>query len=759
MLIENHSTNVRSLRTDSLACDFVIVGGGLAGTCAAIQAARAGLNVTLIQDRPVLGGNASGEVRLWILGATSHMGNNNRWAREGGIIDEILVENMFRNPEGNPLLLDALLLEKVSEQSGIRLLLNTAVFEVEKSAPDRIAAVKAFCSQNSTLYHVQAPLFCDASGDGIAGFLAGAAFRIGAECRSEFGEGFAPEQANSELLGHSIYFYSKDVGKPVRYVPPSFALMDITKIPRFRDFKAGDSGCRLWWIEWGGLLDTIHDSEQIKWELWRIVYGVWNHIKNSGEFPEAENLTLEWVGTVPGKRESRRFEGDYILSQSDLVEQRKHPDVVSFGGWAIDVHPPEGVFSPNPGCLQWHTKGIYGIPYRCLYSRNIENLFLAGRIISSSHVAFASTRVMATCALTGQAAGMAAALSRKHTVTPRELGQSHLAELQAELLKTGNFIPGVPLKDPLDKIHQAKIVPSSELVLRSLPAGGATRLLDVSGAMLLPLKAGAIPHFTVILDVAEKTEITARLMTASRSGNHTPDIVLDELRLELMPGDAQHVTLAFDAQMPHDEYAFFALAPNPAVAVHLSEQRLTGVLSVWQKFNRSVAKSSRQDPPDGIGIDAFEFWLPERRPGGKNFAFEVNPPIQLFSAENLRNGIARPTSQANAWVAEIGDSHPEVLIEWDHPEKISTVTLSFDTDFDHPMESVLMGHPERTMPFCTAGFRIYDSEDRLLYSCVENHHSQCIVQFDEPVLSDTLRFRFEPLKSGIPTALFAIQCL
>ncbi|MCX6960793.1 MAG: FAD-dependent oxidoreductase [Verrucomicrobia bacterium] len=473
-------------------------------------------------------------------------------------------------------------------------------------------------------------------------------------------------------------------------------------------------GCRLWWIEWGGLLDTIHDSEQIKWELWRIVYGVWNHIKNSGEFPEAENLTLEWVGTVPGKRESRRFEGDYILSQSDLVEQREHPDVVCFGGWAIDVHPPEGVFSTKPGCLQWHTKGIYGIPYRCLYSRNIENLFLAGRIISSSHVAFASTRVMATCALTGQAVGMAAALSLKHTVSPRELGQSHVAELQTELLRTGNFIPGIPLKDPLDKIHQSKIVPSSELVLRSLPPGGETRLLDVSVAMLLQL---------------------------------------------MLPGDAQHVTLAFDAQMPHDKYAFFALAPNPAVAVHLSEQRLTGVLSVWQKFNRAVAKSSRQDPPDGIGIDAFEFWLPERRPGGKNIAFEVNPPIQLFSAENLRNGIARPTSQANAWVAEIGDSHPEVLIKWDHPEKISTVILSFDTDFDHPMESVLMGHPERTMPFCTARFRIYDSEDRLIYSCVENHHSQCIVQFDEPVLSDILRFRFEPSKSGIPTALFAIQCL
>jgi hypothetical protein len=397
-MIRQAPASSRTLQTEKISCDLVVVGGGLAGLGAAVTAARAGIQVTLLQDRPVLGGNASGEVRLWILGATSHMGNNNRWAREGGLIDEILVENLFRNPEGNPILLDALLLEKASEEKNLRLLLNTAVFEVGKDGPDRIASVRAFCSQNSTMYEVAAPLFCDASGDGVVGFLAGAAFRIGAESRNEFGEGFAPEQANQEMLGHTIYFYSKDVGRPVRYTPPSFALQDIRKIPRFRQFNAKDIGCRLWWIEWGGKLDTIHESEKIKWELWRVVYGVWNHIKNSGEFPEAENLTLEWVGTIPGKRESRRFEGDYMMTQKDIVEQRSHSDSVSFGGWAIDLHPSDGVFSALPGCTQWHSKGIYGIPFRCLYSRNIKNLFLAGRIISASHVAFGSTRVMATCA-------------------------------------------------------------------------------------------------------------------------------------------------------------------------------------------------------------------------------------------------------------------------------------------------------------------------------------------------------------------------
>ncbi len=196
----------------------------MSGVCCALTAARAGIKVVLVQDRPVLGGNASSEVRLWILGATSHMGNNNRWAREGGVIDEILVENLYRNKEGNPLILDTILLEKVSEEPNITLLLNTMVYEVEKSDDHRIDTAIAFCSQNSTRYVLKAPLFCDASGDGIIAFLSGASFRMGAEGPEEFDEGFAPNiEDYGELLGHSIYFYTKDVGQPVRFVAPSYA--------------------------------------------------------------------------------------------------------------------------------------------------------------------------------------------------------------------------------------------------------------------------------------------------------------------------------------------------------------------------------------------------------------------------------------------------------------------------------------------------------------------------------------------------------
>ena len=277
---EAFSAEVRKPKSVRIDSDLVIVGGGLAGTCAAITAARAGIKVVLVQDRPVLGGNASSEVRLWALGATSHMNNNNRWAREGGVIDEILVENMYRNREGNALIFDTILLEKVIEEANIRLLLNTAAYGLSKSDADSIESVSAFCSQNSTQYELYAPLFCDASGDGIVAFQAGAAFRMGAEAAEEFGEKFAPSKEYGYLLGHSMYFYSKDVGHPVKFVPPSYALDDITKIPRFRSFNTATDGCRLWWIEYGGRLDTVHETETIKWQLWKVIYGVWNYIKN-----------------------------------------------------------------------------------------------------------------------------------------------------------------------------------------------------------------------------------------------------------------------------------------------------------------------------------------------------------------------------------------------------------------------------------------------------------------------------------------------
>ncbi|HEV2453588.1 MAG TPA: FAD-dependent oxidoreductase, partial [Verrucomicrobiae bacterium] len=733
-MIKAEPTIRRTLKLERLDCDLAIVGGGMAGLCCAITAARAGLKIALIQDRPVLGGNASSEVRLWILGATSHMGNNNRWAREGGVIDEILVENIYRNPEGNPLVLDSILLEKTVSEPNITLLLNTAVYEAEKHDADTIKSLRAFCSQNSTAYEINAPLFCDASGDGIVGFLSGAAFRIGSESYSQFGEKFAPAKPNGELLGHTVYFYSKDAGRPVKFVPPSFALQDITRIPRFRDFNVHDFGCRLWWIEWGGAFDTVHETEKIKWELWKIAYGVWDYIKNSGNFPKAETLTLEWVGTIPGKRESRRFEGDYMLTQMDIVEQRHHADAVSFGGWAIDLHPADGVFSEKPGCAQWHSKGVYQIPYRCLYSRNIKNLFLAGRIISASHIAFGSCRVMATCAHNAQAVAMAAVLCRRKNLRPAEIADEKIiGELQRELLRTGQYIPGMALHDPEDLAQMAQIKASSELKLKSLEPDGTTLVLNSSWAMAVPVPRGRLPRVTLTVDAAVATKLQAELRYSSKLENHTPDVTLKRMEWLLPAGRNQRVELNFDTTIDEPRFVFICLKRNDQVGVHLSNQRLTGIMSLSHNGNKSVTASPTQIPPPDIGIDTFEFWTPMRRPGGKNFAITVEPPLAIFSVHNLTNGITRPTRQPNAWVAEFSDANPSVTLKWQKPTCIGRIELTFDTDYDHPMESVLMGHPERVMPFCCPQFQISDGNGRTLFTCEENHQSHRSIHIQPPV--------------------------
>ena len=749
----------RQLVTQTIHSDFVIVGGGIAGTCAAITAARLGLNVILVQDRPILGGNASSEVRLWILGATAHMGNNNRWAREGGVIGEVLVENMVRNADGNPLIFDTILLEKVVEEENLTLLLNTAVFNLTKSSPNKIESVHAFCSQNSTQYQLHAPLFCDASGDGIVGFMAGAAFRMGAESEAEFGEKLAPSEEYGELLGHSLYFYSKDVGKPVSFQAPSFALNDIEKIPHFRRFNAQEHGCQLWWIEYGGRLDTVHETETIKWELWKVIYGVWDYIKNSGKFPEADTMTLEWVGHIPGKRESRRFEGDYLLNQHDVVEQRLHDDAVAYGGWALDLHPADGIYSEKPSCNQWHSRGVYQIPYRCLYSRNIDNLFLAGRIISATHVAFGSTRVQATLGTAAQAVAVAAKHCMTHSCEPRALlAPPRMTDVQQELLRLGNYIPGVVGLDTKDLAQQATITASSALTLAQLPADGPLEVLTDSWAQMLPLVVGTTPQITFAVDVVEPTVLTVELRTSDRPDNHTPDVVLATKQFDLSAGENQSVTIDFEVEIDEPRYVFVCLMKNTAVSIHTSNQRLTGILSVANGQNPAVSNFGKQEPTEDIGVEAFEFWIPQRRPSGQNLAFTLNPALQVFGAENVNNGRSRPTDHPNAWVADFNDDTPKLHLTWETRQTISQVELNFDTDFDHPMESVLMGHPETAMPFCVKHYRLLHCGKQVVAEQTHNHQTQNQIQFDPPLITDHLVIEVVDVHGDVPAALFEVRC-
>jgi hypothetical protein len=749
---------LRKLEQQQIAGDLVVVGGGLAGVCCAVTAARQGLKVALVQDRPVLGGNSSSEVRLWVLGATSHMGNNNRWAREGGVIDEILVENMWRNPEGNPVIFDSIVLEIVKVESRITLLLNTAVHSLTMRDADTIAQVEAFNSQNQISYTLKAPLFVDASGDGILGFLAGAEFRMGAEAASEFGEGMAPPQPEHQLLGHSLYFYSRDTGKPVRYVPPAFALKDITKIPRYRELRVSDSGCRLWWLEYGGDLDTVGQTEEIKWELWKVAYGVWDYIKNSGNFPDAECLTLEWMGTIPGKRESRRFVGDIMLTQNHIVEQTIFEDAVSFGGWAIDLHPSDGVFSSQAGCTQWHSKGVYQIPYRALYSRNLQNLFLAGRLISATHIAFGSTRVMATCSHNGQAVALAAVLCTEQNLRPRDLLESgRMRSLQQMLLHNGQYIPGVRLESNGNLAREATITASSTFKLAEFPSSGELAMSEQAHALLLPVAQGAMPTVRLEARVQMKMTIRAELWNSSRAGNTTPDVLLASVDVPVEPGESVPVLLDFHTSIQEPSHVFVIVPPFKDGALYFSRANAPGVMTLSQKMNAAVAKTPIQTPPEGSGIDTFAFWLPERRPASRNLAARIEPPIDLFGPEMVVNGFARPWCGVNGWAPDPTDATPKLHLRWDTPRRMSELGITFDTDFDHPMESVLLTHPEHVMPGCITAFRVRTDEGRTLAEVNENHQTRWHITLDEPILTQGITIEVLAHGPAVP-AIFEIFC-
>mgnify|MGYP001020677405 FL=1 len=414
--------------------DFCVVGGGMAGLCAAIAAARHGAKVVLMQERPVLGGNASSEIRMWICGAR---GKNNR---ETGILEEIILENYYRNPQKNYHIWDSVLYEKVRFEKNITLLLNCTCTSLEMDG-NRIKSVKGWQMTTQTWHTVEAKIFADCSGDSILAPLSGAEFRVGRESRDEFNESIGPVEADKKTMGMSCLIQAREMPYPQPFIPPAWAYDYPTEDDIPHEFRSHDvRETNFWWIELGGDQDSIHDTEEIRDELLKIAFGIWDHIKNHGDHG-AENWTLEWIGFLPGKRESRRYVGDHILTQNDVRAEGRFDDIVAYGGWPMDDHHPAGFRYPGPPTIYHHAPSPYGIPYRCLYSRNIENLMFAGRNISATHAALSSTRVMGTCAIMGQAVGTAAAIAIRDGLTPRGVYQQRIGELQQALMEDDCYLP------------------------------------------------------------------------------------------------------------------------------------------------------------------------------------------------------------------------------------------------------------------------------------------------------------------------------
>lgn len=460
------------LETHRLSADFVVIGGGMSGICASLAAARNGASVVLVQDRSVLGGNASSEIKMHIVGADVH--NLRPGARESGLIEELRLEDAARNPHRSYPQWDLYLYEKVKAEPLITLLLDSTCVSCTTD-PETGAIREVTVLRNSTddVFVISGTFFADCSGDSRLAAEAGADYHVGREGKSTYGESLARETGDSQTLGSSILITARRYDTPQPFLPPDWV----------RPFTKGDLNHRpihsyeygYWWFEWGGQLNSIKDNEVIRHELLRIALGIWNYVKNSGDHPDSENWALEWVGAIPGKRESRRLIGQHVLTQSDVQGGTLFPDMVAYGGWAIDLHPPSGVDAKDePPFTPTHVENLYTIPFRTYCSRNIPNLLCAGRNISASHVAFASTRVMATCAIGGQAVGTAVALAVRGGLPISAFGEGKpLRDLQQTLMKDDAYLPTLLNEDPGDLALRGTFSASS-----SLPDRGPELVID-----------------------------------------------------------------------------------------------------------------------------------------------------------------------------------------------------------------------------------------------------------------------------------------
>lgn len=425
------------LETIKHQADLCIVGGGLSGMAAAVTAARLGLRVCLMQDRPLVGGNASSEIRMWIRGA----GYTYPEYRESGFLEELTLLQSRYNPTMTYPNWDGILLGAIKAERNIELLLNCSCYDA-RTEQSKIVSVKGWQMTTYTYHEVCADYFADCSGDSVLAPLTSAAFTKGRESKATYHERFAPEAADTKTMGMSCMIQARECDRPIPYTPPPFAAKLTAEQFRQRiDDRYGWNDGNFWWLELGGVGDSVGDTERVRDRLVSICYGVWDYIKNSGKY-DADCWELAFVGFLPGKRESNRYVGDYVLTQNDIDMRRAFADEVAYGGWPVDDHDPRGFDFDGPP--NWfHTVPLpYPIPYRTLYSKNIDNLFVAGRNISCSHLACSSTRIMGTCALVGQAVGAAAYVAKQNGILPRGVSdkidtlQQLLRELDCYLINT-----------------------------------------------------------------------------------------------------------------------------------------------------------------------------------------------------------------------------------------------------------------------------------------------------------------------------------
>lgn len=659
--------------------ELVVCGGGLAGVCAAIAASRLGLKTALIQDRPVLGGNSSSEIRVPLAGAA----NGNPWARESGIIEELTLTERFNNFTSRRESMindvwDVVLYDKCRQEENLHLYLNSTIRQVSKEK-SRLLSVFAVQLGSEREFEIRGDFFVDATGDGVVAYLAGAEYQMGREGKDEFDEKWAPSQPDTKIMGSTLLFAVKDLGKPVPFRPPDWAEKypadSITLKKRFHNRLPGH-----WWIEVGYPYDIISDNAKIYDELMRHVLGVWDHLKNQEDHGFA-NYALDWIAKVPGKRESRRIIGDYILTGNDIMAGKIFPDAVCHGGWYFDLHTPGGILAkqdaPEPvigddSRMDLCTVPVYSIPLRSLYSKDIENLFLAGRDISVTHVALGSTRLMSTCAAMGQVVGTCAYFCKRQDILPKEIYPAGIKKLQQQLLKDDVYVPGVKNEDPEDLARAAKVYSSSSSPLR-FPEPTIRRQLDIPFGELFPVSTNRIEVISLFMEAEKEAEVNLHLRRAESTCDFTEEEDIACATSKIVPGKKYWVDFKISTDVCPKNFYWLALDSNPDINVYGSGFFTpTGTVPLFKPYRRWLYFK-----PGLAGQRSMS--LIEK--GGWNLCLRTEPEQFPYEPENILSGVTRSDYWTNLWVSDPTKPLPQwSILEFEPPICLTSIYLTFDTN-------------------------------------------------------------------------------
>jgi hypothetical protein len=683
-----------TIETIHRSFDVVVVGGGISGTCAAISAARNGAKTALVHERSTLGGNSSSEVRLFPEDTCGF----SPWIKESGILEEIAVEERSRNWE--PYIegmmnshWDLVLYEWAKREKNLSLFLNTTMREVVMRDAGHIQAIHAPQLGTEREFILSAPLFIDASGDGVLGFRAGADFHWGKELRSEYNEVLAPAEPTTGLMGNTLFYRARDTGRPVTFKKPDWADEFDTEAD-LTNRGHGHFECGYWWIEVGAPLHPIKDNEEIRDEALRQLLGLWDHIKNhctaDGVRERAKNFALEFVGFWPYKRESRRILGDYMLTEKDVRDPAIHPDDIAYGSWGIDIHVPGGIHErnvppyPEPRSDEnFKQRGTipYGIPLRSCYSRNVVNLLTAGRPIGASYVAFASSRVLPTGAIVGQGVGVAAALCAKYNCEPKTVAADHTDELQQILLRQDASIPGVENADKDDLARRAQVMASSEATLQ-FPESETFHKATLALGQVFPVSTDQVDSVELLLQSAstQAQQVKLSLRRVEHVWDLRPSATIAAATATVPAGFKGYVSFPLHARTKTGNlyFAFIDAQPELAWAMHSDAN--------GEATQVPVGATAADLPPGG-------FWRPFTQ--GRSLAIRVTPEQRPYAPQNIVRGTNRPDRWTNIFVSDKAQSLPAwIELKFPSPAQFNQVQITFDTDATRRIGLPLFHYPE-----------------------------------------------------------------